>query len=60
MKSKIITFVFSVVLLCLTSCGGCTHNHANCTEHDHSHNNHAAPMQESFTVEADSLTVKPD
>ena len=63
MKSKIIIIVFSAVVLGLTACSGKSsknqdaHNHENCTEHTH---NHAAPKQESFKVEGDSIIVDAD
>ena len=71
MKSRIIIIVFAVILLGLTSCG--RKRSDNSTEHNHNththadgtvHSDHAPeqdlPQQESFKVEADSVTLKAD
>ena len=64
MRYKIIIFVFSAILLGLTSCNGCTarkqnehnpntHTHADGTVHSDHAPEHETPQQESFKVEAD-------
>jgi uncharacterized lipoprotein NlpE involved in copper resistance len=69
MKSKIIIIVFLAFIFGLTSCGNRSannqtndipagfHRHDDGTIHADGAHEHPAPTQESFTVEADSVTT---
>ena len=65
MKVKVLA-IATVIISGLTACGGKslnnqdTHNHENCTEHDHRRHKKETPIQESFKVEVDSIMVETD
>ncbi|WP_313380485.1 hypothetical protein [Proteiniphilum saccharofermentans] len=66
MKSKINIIIFSAILFGLTACAGGnsnkqgTHTHDDGSVHEDHATEQAAPKQESFKVEADSITLEAD